>query len=130
MLLFLTVFCFTVMLLSLDPAVFSQTTQLLDPTTIPQFVNQLTQPPSVFVPTNVTDKSGSLIRQEYTVNVSEFTQQILPTVTADGNPTGFGPTKVWGYEGEAMNAVTGESMGLWRALQAAPSKPFRVSRFR
>jgi spore coat protein A len=131
LLLFLTVFCFTVMLLSVVPAVFSQTTQLLDPTTIPQFVNQLTQPPSVFVPTNVTDKSGSLIRQEYTVNVSEFTQQILPTVTADGNPTGFGPTKVWGYEGEAMNAVTGESMGVVAStpgstFQAIQGVPVRV----
>jgi len=94
---FLTVFCFTLMLFSLFPTTFSQTPQLLDPLSIPQFVNQLNQPPSVFVPTNVTDKSGNLIRQEYTVKVSQFTQQILPTINAAGQPTGFAPTKVWGY---------------------------------
>jgi FtsP/CotA-like multicopper oxidase with cupredoxin domain len=108
---FLTVFCFTLMLFSLFPTTFSQTPQLLDPLSIPQFVNQLNQPPSVFVPTNVTDKSGNLIRQEYTVKVSQFTQQILPTINAAGQPTGFAPTKVWGYEGQAKNAVTGEAMG-------------------
>jgi spore coat protein A, manganese oxidase len=123
LLLSLTVVCLAVMVLSLAPTVFSQTTQLLDPSTIPQFVNQLSQAPSVFVPTNVTDKSGSLIRQEYTVNVSQFTQQILPTMTADGTPTGFAPTTVWGYEGEAMNAVTGESLGV---VASTPGSTFEA----
>jgi hypothetical protein len=69
------------------------TTQLLDPLTIPKFVNQLDQPPPVYIPTNVTDGSGKLIHQEYIVKVSEFTQQILPTATANGAPW------VWTHEG-------------------------------
>jgi FtsP/CotA-like multicopper oxidase with cupredoxin domain len=119
----LAVFCFTAMLFYFPPVTFSQNTQILDPSAIPQFVNQLTQPPTVFAPTNVTDKSGNLIRQEYTVNVSEFTQQILPTTTAEGEPTGFGRTTVWGYEGEAMNAVTGEAMGV---VASTPGSTFQA----
>jgi spore coat protein A len=123
LLLFVTIFCFTLMLFSFPQAAFSQTTQLLDPSTIPKFVNQLNQPPSVFVPTNVTDKSGNLIRQEYTVNVSQFTQQILPTETADGKPTRFGATTVWGYEGEAMDAMTGEALGV---VASTPGSTFEA----
>lgn len=51
------------------------------------------------------------MRQEYTVKVSQFTRQILPTQTADGQPTGFAATTVWGYEGDAKDAVTGEDLG-------------------
>ena len=111
------------MLISLAPVAFSQTPQILDPSTIPKFVNQLTQPPTVFTPTNVTDNSGKLIRQEYTVNVSQFTQQILPTLTTDGKPTGFGPTTVWGYEGEAKNVVTGEALG---SVASTPGNTFEA----
>ena len=108
----LTVFSLTLISNVLTQTAFSQQLQLLDPLTIPKFVNQLDQPPTVYIPNNVTDNTGKLIRQEYTVKVSEFTQQILPTTTANGAPTGFGPTKVWGYQGEAKNAITGENLGI------------------
>jgi len=123
LLFFLTFSLFAVMVLSLAPTVLSQTTQILDPSTIPQFVNQITQPPTVFVPTNVTDNSGNLIRQEYAVSVSQFTHQILPTTTADGKPTGYASTTVWGYEGEAMDAVTGESLGV---VASTPGSTFEA----
>jgi spore coat protein A len=103
-------FCLVLLSSSL-PLGFSQTTQLLDSSAIPKFVNQLDHPPPVFVPTNVTDSSGNLIRQEYTVKASEFNQQMLPTVDSNGNPTGFGQTTVLVYEGKAMNAITGENLG-------------------
>jgi len=70
----------------------------LDPKMIPKFVNQLPVPPA-YEPTLVTNATGHVIRHEYTVNVTEFYQQILPTVDAKGKPTGFPATKVWGYEG-------------------------------
>lgn len=107
----LTTFVSTLMLIALFPAATSQTTQLLDPSTIPKFVNQLDQPPPIYIPTNITDGTGNIISQEVTVKVSEFTQQILPVATADGASTGFNPTKVWGYEGEARHAITGISLG-------------------
>ncbi len=111
LLLILTATC--ILLLASTPLPFAsaQTPQILDPVNIPRFVNQLDGPPPVYMPNNVTDASGNLIRQEYTVKASEFTQQMLPTAYANGTPTGFPPTKVWGYEGEAKNAVTGGNLG-------------------
>ncbi len=71
----------------------------LDPKMIPKFVNQLPIPP-VYQPTVIINTTtGEVIRHEYTVNVTEFYQQILPAVDAKGKPTGFSATKVWGYEG-------------------------------
>ncbi len=103
--------------------VLSQTPELLNPLTIPQWVNQLDGPPPVYVPTNVTDSSGKLIRQDYAISVTQFSQQILPTVDSNGNPTGFGPTKVWGFEGEAKDAITGESLG---SLRSTPGPTFEA----
>src|SRR3990172_3432805 len=103
---------------------FAQPLTALDPLTIPQWVNQLEGPPPIYVPTNITDSSGKLIRQEYTVKASQFNQQILPTTDANGNPTGFRTSKVWGYGGEAKNAVTGENLGL---VQSTPAPTFEVS---
>ena len=128
----LALFCATIMVVSLVPAVDSQTPQILDPSTIPKFVNQLDQPPPTYTPTNITDDSGKVIRQEYGVSVSQFTQQMLPTTTADGAPTGFAATKVWGYSGLAHNTLTGESMGLVGGtpgctFQATQGVPVRVT---
>jgi spore coat protein A, manganese oxidase len=110
--------------------VFSQSQELLDPATIPKWVNQLDGPPPVFVPENILDNDGNIIRQDYVVSVAEFYQQILPTVDAEGNPTGFAPTKVWGYGGEAMDTVTGENLGTvystpgptFEAIQGIPTQ--------
>lgn len=103
--------------------VFSQSPELLDPKTIPKWVAQLDGPPTVFVPENILDNDGKIIRQDYAVSVSEFYQQILPTVDANGDPTGFGPTEVWGYEGEAKDAVTGENLGI---VQSTPGPTFEA----
>lgn len=73
----------------------------LDPKTIPKFVNQLVVPP-VFVP----DSVGAY--EKYTITMAQGTQQVLPTVDALGNPTGFGSTPVWGYRGNAV--VAGDTL--------------------
>jgi hypothetical protein len=98
--------------------VFSQTPTQLDPDTIPKWINQLAQAPPIYSANNVTDSSGKLTRQEYVVSIKEFQQQLLPTVDSSGNPTGFGTSTVWGLEGDAKDAVTGES-GLVQKPDAA-----------
>ncbi len=62
----------------------------LDPTTIPQFVNELPIP-RTFAPTVITD-SGQVIRHEYTVSAAKTVAQLLPP--------GFPPTNVLAYGGE------------------------------
>jgi FtsP/CotA-like multicopper oxidase with cupredoxin domain len=76
---------------------------LLDPLTIPKFVNQLTGPPPVYVPKIIKDPLGKGIAFEYTVTMDEKMQQILPP--------GFPMTSVWGYGGQAKDAVTGKKLG-------------------
>jgi FtsP/CotA-like multicopper oxidase with cupredoxin domain len=105
--------------------VFSQTPTLLDPNVIPKWVNQIVGPPPIYIPKNVTDDSGKLIRQEYTVSVREFEQQILPILDSRGNPTGFGLTKVWGFEGDAKDSVTGKNLGL---VHSTPGCTFEAIR--
>ena len=77
---------------------------LLDPKTIPKFVNQLVVPP-VYAPTVATDPATGKTTHYYTVDVTQFTEQILPTTDAAGLPTGFGPTTVWGYGGLITGGV-------------------------
>ena len=110
--LLITAFSFVLVSSLLTLPAFSQSPMRIDPTNIPQWINQLAGPPSVFVPLNVSDNAGKLIRQEYIIKVSQFTQQILPTIDANGEPTGFPATTVWGYEGEAKNPVTGVALGI------------------
>jgi len=96
----------------------------LDPRAIPKWTNQLVIPP-VYVPTNVTDENGNVIRQEYTVDATQFYQQILPTVDEKGRPTGFGLTKVWGYGGITKDARTGQFLGYIRHSPAASFEAIR-----
>lgn len=63
----------------------------LDPTTIPQFANQLPIP-RTYAPTVVRDSRGNVIRNEYTVTVAQTTAQILPP--------GFPATTVMAYGGD------------------------------
>jgi spore coat protein A, manganese oxidase len=102
--------------------VLAQTNNLLDPLSIPQFVNQLNIPP-VFVPQNITDNLGKLLRQTYSIDFSEFEQQILPTTDSNGNPTGFGSTKVWGFGGQAQDPITGENLGF---VKSSPGSTFEA----
>ena len=72
---------------------------LLDPKTIPKYVNQLVAGIPYYEPTNVTDALGNVIRQDYTINMTYFREQILPTGTPlIGSPDG--KTMVWGYQGK------------------------------
>ncbi len=105
--------------------VFSQTPTQLDPNAIPKWSNQLAQAPPIYVANNMTDSSGKLVRQEYVVRIKEFQQQLLPIADSNGNPTGFGSTTVWGFEGEAKDSVTGESLGL---VQSTPGCSFEAIR--
>lgn len=79
---------------------------ILDPRTIPKYVNQLTGPPPVYEPTNVLDSNGNIIKQKITVDMSNFTQQVLPLP--------FPQTQVWGYGGNVRDALTGVSLGYVR----------------
>lgn len=76
--------------------------------TIPKFVNQLTGAPPVYVPEYIDPETGA---QYYTVTMSSFTQQVLPTTNGLGNPTGFGPTSVWGYGGLTTAGVLSNQPG-------------------
>lgn len=123
------IFLLLILTLTLVLDVQAQTTSskptFLDPLTIPKWTNQLDGSLPVFLPTNVTDSQANVIRQEYTVSASEFYQQILPTVDSNGNPTGYGPSKVWGYGGLAKDALTGEDLGF---VQSIPGPTFEVTR--
>jgi spore coat protein A, manganese oxidase len=70
---------------------------LLDPKTIPKYVNQLVANIPVYTPTNVLDGSGKIIEQDYTVHMVALDESILPA----GTPLvgGNGLTHVWGYSG-------------------------------
>jgi spore coat protein A len=104
---------------------YSQTPTILDPNTIPKWTNQLTQAPPIFAADNISDSSGKLIRQEYTVSIKEFEQQLLPSVDSNGNPTGLGASTVWGFEGQAKDAVTGESLGV---IDSTPGCSFEATK--
>jgi FtsP/CotA-like multicopper oxidase with cupredoxin domain len=69
-------------------------------------------------------KSFQLV-ENYHVDMSEFYQQILPTADADGNPTSFPMTKVWGYGGYTKDAITGEFLGY---VRHSPAATFEVTR--
>ncbi len=103
----------------------------LDPNSIPKFVDQLIIPP-VYVPHYTFDWSTKKMVQEYKVDMTEFYEQILPTTDANGNPTGYGPTKVWGYGGNAKDPFTGQYLGYFRfspgaTFEAKKGLPVRVT---
>ncbi len=91
--------------------------ELLDPTTIPKYVNQLTGPPPVYVPREIRGKGGEVIQHSYTVLMKSFMQQILPP--------GYPATRVWGYGGVAKDAVTGAPLGF---VQNSPGPSFEPVR--
>jgi spore coat protein A len=83
----------------------------LDPLTIPKFVNQLVKPP-VYVPTTVNGVDY------YTINMTAFTQQVLPPP--------FPQTEVWGYGGIVdYNPLTGQANAYFRF---APGATFEATR--
>jgi spore coat protein A, manganese oxidase len=93
--------------------------RLLDPLSVPKFVNQLTGPPPVLVPTKILDPLSGKMTDCYSIIETEIEQQILPAYDANGNPTGLGATKVWAYGGIARDAVTYKDLGFVRATPSA-----------
>jgi len=96
--------------LMLVPAASAQPA-LLDPSSIPKFTNQLTGPPPVFTPTWMKNPNGTGVVMYYEVTMNRSRQQILPTVDENGDATSFGLTEVWGYGGQAHDALTGKPLG-------------------
>ena len=84
--------------------------QLLDPAIIPKFVNQLPKPP-VYCPVNRGDDEYL-----YVIDISRFTQQILPE--------GFPETTVWGYGGNVMDEETHQ----FRYDRSTPGATFEAVR--
>jgi len=84
---------------------------LLDPNDIPKFTNQLTGPPPVYIPKIIRNPNGPGIAMYYEITMDESKQQVLPTVDENGDPTNFGTTDVWGYGGNARDALTGKPLG-------------------
>ena len=91
-------------------------------TPISKYTDQLVIPP-IYIPKNIYDRCGNLIRQEYKISMTEFYQQILPS--------GYPQTKVWGYGGQAKDAVTGKYLGFVRnspapTFEAIKNVPIKV----
>jgi spore coat protein A len=108
---------FTLILPAASPVFALPVPALLDPLSIPKFENQLTGPPPVFEPTVVMD-DGKVVRYDYTVTMSSFMEQVLPSSMGLLTP-------VWGYGGMAKDAVTGASLGY---VQSAPGPSFEAVR--
>lgn len=73
---------------------------LLDPKAIPKFINQLSGAPPFYKPTIATDPTtGAVLRHEYTIDMTEFHQQILPPAINPVTGVNYPTTKVWGYGG-------------------------------
>lgn len=89
---------------------------LLDPTTIPKYVNQL-DPVKVYEPTAITDPVTGGTASAYHVTMSEFEQQVLPP----GYPT----TTMWGYGGNVIDLVTGSRSA---NFYSSPSPNFVATR--
>ena len=90
--------------------------QPLDPKRIPKFVNQLVIPPE-YMPTVLRQPlTGEVIGHAYTIDASEFQQQILPP--------GFGTTKVFGYGGMIQDPHTGRAV----YYRSAPGSTFEAIR--
>lgn len=88
----------------------------LDPLVVPKFTQQLTTPPA-YAPTVIKNKrTGKVASHNYTVDVTQFQEQILPT--------GFPMTTVWGYGGNIINPATGKAA----YYRAAPGATFEAVR--
>lgn len=90
----------------------------LNPRDIPKYMNQLPKPP-VYKPcvSRMCSRSGQArLKHSYTVDVSEFYQQILPP--------GLPKTKVWGYGG----LIKDEKTGWTKYSRSTPGATFEAIR--
>ncbi|MEN6341012.1 MAG: multicopper oxidase domain-containing protein [Methanospirillum sp.] len=90
--------------------------ELLDPMTIPKYVNQL-ETQKIYVPTVIDDPSGNGTAHAYHITMAEFEQQVLPP--------GMPKTTMWGYGGNVTDLVTGEKTA---NFYYSPSAAFVVTR--
>jgi FtsP/CotA-like multicopper oxidase with cupredoxin domain len=88
----------------------AEQTQHLKPECIPKFVDELTTPP-VYSPVRCGDEEYL-----YVIDISQFTQQMLPE--------GFPETTVWGYGGTVMDEQTRQH----RYFRGAPGATFEAVR--
>lgn len=89
----------------------------------PKYVNQL-GPIPVYVPTISEDPATGKTIHQYTINMSQFREKILPAGTPLVN-NNDGKTTVWGYGGMAKDAVTGQLLGY---VRNSPSPTFEAIR--
>lgn len=76
--------------------------EIMDPLTIPKFVNTLDRP-AVYSPTVERDINNGKMTNVYKVDIAEFDQQLLPPPLPK--------TKVWGYGSDVKDPITGKSLG-------------------
>ncbi len=98
-------------------AIIPQPPGTIDPVKIPRFENVLTGAPPVWVPYH-----SDSAKDQYVVNMSQFEQQILPPSMAG---LGYTTTTVWGYGGQAKDAVTGAPLGF---VRNAPAGTFEAKK--
>jgi spore coat protein A len=84
---------------------------LLDPTTIPKWVNQITGAPPVYEPEMVNSV------EEYTIEMTRSNQQVLPP--------GYPKTTVWGYGGMTNLGYVVNSPG--PSFEATRNVPIKVT---
>jgi spore coat protein A, manganese oxidase len=87
----------------------------LNPLSIPKYVSQLVVPPA-FTPTLAVNSTTGQVQEDYTVDMVQFSQQILPQ--------GFPATTVWGYGGMAYDPVTGQQLGY---VEHSPGPTFETT---
>ena len=86
--------------------------KLLDPTTIPKYVNQITGAPPHYVPDEILDDGTEV----YTVEMTKSKQQVLPP--------GYPKTTVWGYGGMTNLGYVVNSPG--PSFEATRDVPIKV----
>jgi spore coat protein A len=96
----------------------------LDASTIPKYVSELVIPP-VYELKQGWDPDAGAVVQSATVDMTEFYQQILPTVDENGMPTDYPMTLVWGYGGQVKDAITGQMLGY---VRNSPGPTFMATR--
>jgi FtsP/CotA-like multicopper oxidase with cupredoxin domain len=106
-------FLIMIILFALPAIAYDTPPGTIDPTTIQQFENVLTGAPPVWVPYH-----SDSAKDQYVINMSQFNQRILPVSMGK-------TTTVWGYGGQAKDAVTGAPLGF---VRNAPAGTFEAQK--
>ena len=92
----------------------------LNPKTIPKFVDQLVIPP-IYKPT-INPTTGV---EEYTIDMTQFYEQVLPGDSSGPTPGLYPVTKVWGYGGVV---TVNPNTGLPGYFSYSPGATFEATR--